>query len=127
MIEVRLIEGKGRGVFTTKRIKKGEYIEICPMIVLPPKDRKLIDKTFIFNYYFLWNDNLKSSAIALGYGSLYNHSYSANAIYESYYEEQEIHIKAHRNIEAGEEITINYNCEPDSKELVWFDKVVLDK
>ena len=76
--------GKGRGVFTDEDIEPGALIEIAPLIVLPPQDRAHIDKTEIFNYYFLWGDDHQLTAIALGYGSLYNHSASANTIYESY-------------------------------------------
>lgn len=119
---VKDVDGKGRGVFTDEFIEKGTLIEICPMIVLPAKDRKFIDQTFIFNYYFLWGDKHKQSAIALGYGSLYNHSRSANADYESYYDEAQLHIFAYRDIEAGEEVTINYNNDPNNQEILWFEK-----
>ena len=50
------------------------------------------------------------------------HDYDANCIYETYYEEEEIHIITNRAIKAGEELTINYNGEPDCKDKVWFDK-----
>ncbi len=119
---IKEVPGKGRGVFTDEDIKAGELIEICPVLVLPYKDRKFIDQTKIFNYYFLWGDNHKQSGISLGYGSLYNHSKSANADYESYYEESEIHIKCYKDIAAGEEITINYNNDPNCQDVMWFEK-----
>jgi SET domain-containing protein len=71
---------------------------------------------------FLWGDTHKQSAIALGYGSLYNHSRAANADYESYYEEEEIHIIAYKDIQPGEEVTINYNNDPNSQTPMWFEK-----
>jgi hypothetical protein len=52
MLFIKDVKGKGRGVFTDELIKKGSLIEVCPMIVLPAKDRKYIDQTKIFNYYF---------------------------------------------------------------------------
>ena len=119
---IQSVEGKGRGVFTDEIIQAGDLIEICPVLVLPAEDRKLIDDTTIFNYYFLWGDEHLQSGIALGYGSLYNHCRSANADYESYYEEQEIHIICHKDIAANEEITINYNNDPNSQEPMWFEK-----
>jgi uncharacterized protein len=124
MLVIKNSENMGRGVFTTAKIKKGSMIEICPVVVCPPPDRKFIDKTFMYNYYFLWEDDEKSTAIALGYGSLYNHSYSPNAVYEAFYEQQELHFTAHRDIYPGEEITVNYNCDPENQDLVWFDKEV---
>ncbi|MFN9319419.1 MAG: SET domain-containing protein [Chitinophagales bacterium] len=121
MLFIKDVKGKGRGVFTDELIKKVSLIEVCPMIVLPAKDRKYIDQTKIFNYYFLWGDKHKQSAIALGYGSLYNHSRTANADYESYYEEEEIHIIAYKDIKPGEEVTINYNNDPNSQVPMWFE------
>lgn len=122
MLYIKHVPGKGRGVFTDEFIPAGTLIEICPMIVLPAKDRKYIDETKIFNYYFLWGDKHKQSAIALGYGSLYNHSRSANADYESWYEEEEIHIIAYKDILPEEEVTINYNNDPNCQDVMWFEK-----
>lgn len=118
---IKEIAGKGRCVFCTEDIYPGELIEICPVIILLAKDRALIDKTGLYDYYFIWGDDQTQTAIALGYGSLYNHSYQANAQYESYYAEGEIHILGYRYIPANTEITINYNMEPDETNPVWFD------
>ena len=38
----------------------------------PAAERPLLDETNLYNYYFTWQD--QAAAIALGYGSLYNHS-----------------------------------------------------
>ena len=112
---------KGKGIFTGEPIEAGTLVEIAPVIVLPVKDSALIDQTFLYNYYFLWGDEQKNYAICLGYGSLYNHSYSPNCIYETYYEDEVIHFIAIRDISAEEELTVNYNHHPDSKKPVWFD------
>ncbi len=112
---------KGRGVFCDDKIAVGDEIEICPVIVCPQKDRKLIDQTEIFNYYFLWGNDHSLTAIALGYGSLYNHSYSPNARYECYYEEYYIRIIALKEILPNTEITINYNYDADNQDKLWFD------
>ncbi|MBX7224769.1 MAG: SET domain-containing protein [Chitinophagales bacterium] len=117
---IQHIEGKGRGVFCSEDIDVGTLIEICPVIVLPEKDRILIDQSDLYNYYFLWGDEHKETAIALGFGSVYNHSYQPNARYETYYEEQVIHFIAHKFIPADTEITINYNHDPDDKDELWF-------
>ena len=119
---IKQSSGKGRGIFTRELIEAGTLIEIAPVIVLPVKDSSLIDQTFLYNYYFLWGDEQKNFAICLGYGSLYNHSYTPNCIYETYYEDEVIHFIAIRDIPADEELTINYNHDPDSKKPVWFDQ-----
>ncbi len=119
---IKNTENKGRGVFCTEDIPADTLIEICPVIVCPPQDRKLIDESYLYNYYFLWEDDHKSTAIALGYGSLYNHSYQPNARYETYYEEQIIRFISIKEIPAHTEITVNYNYESDDQTPVWFDK-----
>ena len=63
------------------------------------------------------------SAIALGYGSMYNHANPANMRYASAFEGRAIRFTAARTIKGGEELTINYNRtrgEPTSDEDVWF-------
>lgn len=57
-------------------------------------------------YVFNWSDGVV--AIALGYGSLYNHSYRPNA---KFYREGSLTqvFYAIRDIDAGEEITVDYN------------------
>ena len=62
--------------------------------------------------------------MALGYGSLYNHSFKPNARYTKGPAEMAIKFSALRDIAAGEEILINYNGTPedDSPDL-WFKPV----
>lgn len=112
----------GRGVFTLKEIPEGALIEICPVIVLPEEDLPLIHKTRLHDYYFLWGDDEKQCAIALGFGSLYNHDYHPNAEYVIDAEQQCIDIYSLRDIEPGEEITLNYNGDPEDQSPVWFDQ-----
>lgn len=112
----------GRGVFTGEALEAGSLIEICPVIVLPEEDLPVIHGTRLHDYYFLWGDDQKQCAIALGNGSLYNHSYEPNARYLLDYEHDTIDFYCIENIEPGEEITVNYNGEPDVKTPVWFDE-----
>ncbi len=112
----------GRGIFTLKEIPEGALIEICPVIVLPEKDLPLIHQTFLHDYYFLWGDDEKQCAIALGFGSLYNHDYHPNAEYVIDVEQQCIDIYSLRDIKPGEEITLNYNGDPEEQTPVWFDQ-----
>jgi len=118
---------EGRGVFTYEPIDDGVLIEVCPAIVLPEADLPVIHRTHLHDYYFLWGEEEKQCAIALGFGSLYNHSYEPNAEYVFDFEQQTIDIYSLRTIEAGEEITINYNGWPDDKKPVWFDQPDYDR
>lgn len=114
-------EKGGRGVFTAMAIPAGTIIEICPMIVLPPDDFQRIHTSGLHDYYFLWGDEENQCAIALGFGSLYNHDYEPNARYFVDPEEETMEIHAIREILPGEEITVTYNGHPDDKSLVWFE------
>jgi SET domain-containing protein len=58
-------------------------------------------------------------AVGLGYASLYNHAPQANATYRIAIRKAQIEIRAWRDINAGEEITINYNGRPDDPSPVW--------
>lgn len=112
---------RGRGVFAEKNIKKGTVIEISPVIVLSPEERKAIEKTLLFHYVFEWGDDKKKAAVALGYVSMYNHSYDANCEYEMEFGKKRMTVRAVKDIKKGEELYINYNATPDDTTPVWFD------
>lgn len=115
-------DNRGRGVFARRDIAAGELIEVCPVIVMDGSDEPgLLDRTQLYNYYFAWGQKEESAAMALGYGSLYNHSYHANADHIRDLAGDEIRIYACRTIRSGEEITINYGGRPDCPDPVWFD------
>src|SRR5436305_15310800 len=99
---------RGRGVFTSKNISKGTVIEVSPVIVLSEKERKTIEKTLLFHYVFEWGNDKKKAAMALGYISLYNHSYHANCEYEMEFGKKIITIKTIKNINKRKEIFSNY-------------------
>ncbi len=116
-------ETKGRGVFTSVPISKGDLIESAPIIVLDDKDRQAIHKTHLHDYYFLWeqgDDEEYEAAIALGYGSLYNHSKEPNAEFIPVFNEYVIEFVAIRDIEAGEEILIEYDEGGHASFELWF-------
>lgn len=124
VIEFKKSKLHGIGIFATSDIQANEIIEICPIIILNEKDTKEIDKTHLYNYYFSWKDN--GSAISLGYGSIYNHSYEPNAKYEKDFLSNMLTFRAIKKIKKGEEIFVNYNGDPNNKEKVWFDKDGID-
>jgi SET domain-containing protein len=115
-------KNKGRGVFTAQKISSGSIIEYCPIIRIPAKEVDKIHKTELHDYYFLWGEDDEEGAIALGYGSLYNHSYRPNAQYIYDLDENVIEIVAIKDIAAGKEVFCNYNGDPNCKDELWFDK-----
>ena len=112
---------KGRGVFTKEPIPANTIIEASPVIVMSADERKLLDQTILHDYIFEWGADNKQCCMALGFVPVYNHSYKSNCEYEMNFENETIRIKTVRNIEAGEELFINYNGDWNSDKRLWFD------
>ncbi len=110
-----------RGVFTAEALEAGTVIEISPVIVMNSDHRKLLDQTPLHDYIFEWGENLDECVVALGYLSMYNHSYESNCDYDMDYESRTMQIRTVRAIAAGEELFINYNGAWNETEPVWFD------
>ncbi|HRW05066.1 MAG TPA: SET domain-containing protein [Caldilineaceae bacterium] len=117
MIYVAESAGKGRGVFAKEQIRAGTTFERAPVIVLPPDEWVYAERTVLFDYCYDWQGG---AALALGAGSLFNHSYTPNAIYIKNYNQFVIEYRALRDIAPGEEILINYNGQPDDMDPLWF-------
>lgn len=111
-----------RGIIATEKIKTGAIIERCPVILVPIQEEKNLNKTVLWRYYYEWNQ--KYHAITLGYGGLINHSYAPNAKYTYDYKNYFLVYRAIKDIQIGEEIFVNYNHDPDSKEKL--EKELLD-
>ena len=119
LIEVKRIAGKGRGVFARHFIACDTTIERVPVLVLPEQAMWHPDDTSLLaDYVFRWSGG--KVALALGYGSLYNHSYQPNARCVDRAPQTKVYT-AIQDIEAGHEITINYNGDPDDPGPVGFD------
>jgi uncharacterized protein len=115
-------EGKGRGVFTHEAIDTGDVIEIAPVIVMGAQDRMHLDATLLHDYIFEWGEDRTQCAMALGWIPIYNHSATANCEYFMDFEEQAMFLKTVRQVQEGEELTINYNGDYNDTRLVWFEK-----
>ncbi|MCW3113832.1 MAG: protein-lysine N-methyltransferase [Segetibacter sp.] len=111
---------RGRGVFTTKNITAGTVIEISPIIELSPKDRKKIEGTKLYHYIFEWGKSKRKAAVALGYVSMYNHSFEPNCEYEMDYESGNMTVRTIKPVRKGEELFFSYNGDPNDKTPLWF-------
>ncbi|UVI27759.1 SET domain-containing protein [Paenibacillus spongiae] len=122
MIEIKispLSNGEfNRGVFATRDIAKGELIHEAPVIPYPNEEHEFIEKTILADYVYEYGKN--HTAVLLGYGSLFNHSYTPNATYEINFDNHTFDFYAYTDIRAGEEILINYNGEVDCNDHLWF-------
>jgi uncharacterized protein len=114
------ITGGGRGVFASTEIKKGETIEICPIIELPSQELSRLDESILLNYVYFFGKDKQRILLALGFGSIYNHSYTPNGKYKINSKENTIQFIAIKNIKKGDEITVSYKGNLNSAPL-WFE------
>jgi uncharacterized protein len=119
-INVGNTEKYGRGIFAIRNIRRGELIEVASVIVIPNDEWYQMRGSVLSNYVFRWGED---KALALGTGSLYNHSFNPNARYYTNIENQSIDFYARRFIAAGDEIVVNYNGDPRDNSPVWFDVI----
>ncbi|TWT40721.1 SET domain protein [Thalassoglobus neptunius] len=117
LVEIKKSPKRGRGVFAKQPIKKGEVIECVPVLIVTWDE---IADSELADYAFTLTE--KKVGIALGYGSMYNHSYKPNARYDDEGRQTKV-FSAIKNIKKGEEITVNYNGDPENQEEVDFDVV----
>ncbi len=115
-VRVRSSRGKGRGVFAANPLAKGLVCFTDPVLVFPVRDARL--RGVIHRYTFEWDDD--SSALCLGPGSIVNHSYTPNMRYRMLRSEKAIEFIAIEEIVTGEELTINYNFDPECQDPVGF-------
>ena len=111
----------GRGVVATAPIAEGEVFESAPVVVIPAEEWHRVEEGVLGSYFFCWNDRSGSKAIVLGRGSLINHSYQPNTLARKRMAERRMDFVALRPIDAGEELTVNYNGDPEDDGPVGFE------
>ena len=109
----------GLGVFAGTDIPRGRIVERCPVLVLSSRHAPALEQAGLHGYLYEWDGQL---AVALGMGSLYNHSQSPNATYEAHLDDRLLVVRAARSIAAGEEITIDYVAAGQRDDL-WFEPI----
>ena len=94
----------GWGVFAKEDIMEGEVFEECPVLTLPIEKGEVT--SLLIDYRFNWPQcvEYQEQVIALGNGSLYNHSENANAYWISNLENKTFQFISHREIKKGDEI-----------------------
>ena len=120
-LRVARVPGKGRGVLAGRTFGEGEVVDAAPVVVVPAAQWAHLGRTTMRHYCFLWDDDAGSVAVALGRASLFNHSYTPNVQTEKRVRDKVIVFTALRDIDAGEELTINYNGDADCRDPVGFE------
>jgi hypothetical protein len=116
---------RGRGVFAGRAFNQGEVVEECPVVPFDPlPDRRLPQeiKRIVFGWANILGLKRLRPAIALGYGSMYNHSNPASLRCQGDAKRLVLQFIAVRDIAADEEMTINYNsiASSVSNDDAWF-------
>jgi SET domain-containing protein len=105
-IKMKVTKKMGRGMFATQSIKKGEYIHYAEIVTLKWSEMKNIKTLNQYTFYY----DQKYVALALGYGSLFNHSFNNNL--KTWMVEKGnrwvIAFQATRPIKKGEQLFIYY-------------------
>jgi SET domain-containing protein len=103
-VKVLKIPGKGRGVVSVKKVKKFTLIEECPVLLFKVQEN---EKHLLEGYSFRWDKN--QIALALGNGSLYNHSSNPNLLHLQNKKNKTVEFYSARDIKAGEELCFKYS------------------
>ena len=105
------IKGKGRGVVTTRPIKRNKLVEAGPVIRMKKRDR--LDRSTVLSHYpFAWDQPPYVHAFPLGFAGLLNHSDTPNCKIESDIAGEVLCITTLRKVEAGGELTWSYGIDP---------------
>lgn len=110
------IPGKGRGVVASQDIRQGEILEVAPVATFSANDCNIIKNTSFFEYYFVRPgeytepDQPAPGYVIFGLSSICNHSNSPNAVIDWVTERTGLvaYLRANRDIQIGDEITVYY-------------------
>lgn len=106
-IEIRRSPKDGWGVFARRNIKKHDILEESPIVVTYKET--IIDVPEFFRYCYDYDNEI--AMFGLGYAGLYNHSSDPNVDWKKDHVNMIIEHFAIRDIEAGEELMIDYGEE----------------
>lgn len=112
-IHIKETKNFGRGLYANRLISKGTIIELSPLIVLSKEHTKIATDTVLNNYWYYYDQN--KCAIALGYGSLFNHHLEPNITYQIDKNKNIIKFIALVEIIKNQQLFINYGYDPLSE------------
>ncbi|CAM6081541.1 unnamed protein product [Calypogeia fissa] len=106
-LEIREVSPyKGRGVFAVTALAAKSLVHVSPILLFPTDQYESHGKfTLLDHYTFRWPGGM---ALALGLGSIFNHSREPNVGFVRDVVEGVIRFVTLRDVEAGEELCISY-------------------
>ncbi|TBU47401.1 hypothetical protein BD309DRAFT_886463 [Dichomitus squalens] len=115
-LRIEYAEGKGRGVYACREIPAQTLIEISPVLLFSAAEYEEHGRHTVLDHYtFVWRDG--HMALALGLGSLFNHSQNPNVSYTIDPSTESINYVTSRRVIPDEELCIFYGHK------LWFDPV----
>lgn len=112
-LEIRWHPKRGRGVFPMTFIPCNTVIEVSPILLFRHDEYKAHGQyTALDEYTYRWRDGY---ALALGLGSMFNHSRRPNVGFVRDFEDQVIRYVTLRDVQPGEELCISYGTH------LWFE------
>jgi len=115
------VAGKGRGVVAGRPFSRYAVVASAPVVVIDKDDWARLEQGILREYCFKWDEESGDRALALSEASLFNHSYSPNTCPTLRPADLRIDFLALRDIDAGEELTFNYNGRPADASPLWFE------
>jgi len=111
LVEVKQSPLHGRGLYAAASIAGGSVVGRWPALVLSAEDTEKVKATRLYHYVFYVDeaaDGAMRAAVAFGPISMCNHSTDANAEFMVDADKATVTLTASRDIEAGDEILIDY-------------------
>lgn len=123
----------GLGVFAATTIPSGTLVHVAPVMIVTDDDVETLETTPLRGLVYGWDTDIGTSALALGYGSLFNHDPDPNCVYHRIDADDvdaesgdslgydALQYTTLREVAEGDELTIDYSGGDPS--MLWFDVV----
>ena len=105
----------GRGEYSTEPLRRGEVVEVSPVVALSARDWKRVRGTTLERYVFAWGRGERLNAIPLGLGGVFNHADDPNLDWQPNGRDESITFRARRPIAPREQLTINYGWSAEER------------
>ncbi|KAI0771165.1 hypothetical protein BD413DRAFT_551498 [Trametes elegans] len=106
-LRIEYAEGKGRGIYASREIPAQTLIEVSPVLLFSANEYEAHGRHTVLDHYtFIWRDG--RMALALGLGSLFNHSQRPNVSYTIDVATESIRYVTTRRVMPDEELCIFY-------------------
>ena len=113
-IRVKPSDIHGMGVFAVEPINKGEIVEVSHCVDVPYKQH---NRKSVMGKCFYDSNKAHSLWMVLGFGMIYNHSFSPNVEFRK--GENKMEYSTNKDVESGEELFVLYTSHKKSFERTY--------